>query len=90
MRQRGRFAGFSLYVSNIDVLFTKDKQIFTLCYEDGLELPTLNFTTTCIHYGRYVIYYNERLDERNYFKEYELLNVFTELVEVIVQGINLV
>lgn len=90
MRQRGRFAGFSLYVSNTDVLSTTDIQGSTLCYKDGLELPPLNFTTTCIQYGRYVIYYNERLDTRNYSKEYELLNVFTELVEVIVQGINLV
>lgn len=53
--KRGRFAGFSLYVSN-----TGDIKNSTLCYKDGPHLP--NFTTTCTNYGRYVIFYNERLN----------------------------
>lgn len=81
-RQRGRFAGFSIYVSN-----TSDMQISTLCYKDGPELPPLNFTTTCPEYGRYVIFYNERLDRVIYPDGYELTNAYTELCEVIVEGI---
>lgn len=82
-RQRGRFAGFSLYVSN-----TGDIKGSTLCYKDGPhdQLPPLNFTTTCFIYGRYVIFYNERLNEVIYPAIYEMDTVFTELCEVIVRG----
>lgn len=80
-RQRGRFAGFSIYVSN-----TGDIEGSTLCYKDGPELPPLNFTTTCTEYGRYVIFYNERMDEVVYPDSYQLTNVYTELCEVIVKG----
>lgn len=80
-RQRGRFAGFSLYVST-----TGDIQGSTLCYKDGPQLPPLNFTTTCTGQGRYVIFYNDRLDGVTYPDGYEIQNVFTELCEVIVQG----
>lgn len=83
-RQRGRFAGFSLYLSN-----TGDIHDSTLCYKDGPELPSLNFTTICPEYGRYVIFYNERLDGVSYPNSYELTNAYTELCEVIVQGIIL-
>lgn len=38
-------------------------------------------------FGRYVIYYNERRREVTYPEKYELDNVFTELCEVIVNGI---
>lgn len=82
-RQRGRFAGFSLYVST-----TGDIQGSTLCYKDGPQLPPLNFTTTCTGQGRYVIFYNDRLDGVTYPDGYEIQNVFTELCEVIVQGCN--
>eukprot|EP00105_Crassostrea_gigas_P046747 XP_019930895.1 PREDICTED: multiple epidermal growth factor-like domains protein 6 isoform X1 [Crassostrea gigas] len=82
-RQRGRFAGFSLHVST-----TGDVQGSTQCYKDGPQLPPLSFTTTCLEYGRYVIFYNERLDGASYPEGYELTNVFTELCEVIVQGCN--
>nr|XP_022305068.1 protein draper-like isoform X1 [Crassostrea virginica] len=81
MRQRGRFAGFSLCVSN-----TEDTDNSSLCYKDGPELPPLNFTTTCITSGRYVIFYNARLYEVVYPKEYEISMVITELCEVIVLG----
>ena len=57
-----------------------------MCYKDGPQLPPLNFTTTCTEHGRYVIFYNERLDGVTYPDGYEIQNVFTELCEVIVQG----
>lgn len=85
-RQKGRFAGFSLYVSNNDV--TNDAYIkdSTLCYKDGPQLPPLNFTTVCTEKGRYVLYYNERLEGTTYPLKYEINNVNTELCEVIIQG----
>lgn len=81
-RQRGRFAGFSLYVS-----YTGDLEGSTLCYKDGHQLPPLNFTTTCTEYGRYVIFYNERKAGVVYPDGYQLSNMYTELCEVIVKGI---
>ena len=81
MRQRGRFAGFSLFVSN-----TTDRNQGFLCYKNGLQLPPLDFTISCITHGRFVIYYNERLDGTNYPTGYEVDNVFTELCEVTVRG----
>nr|XP_022312536.1 multiple epidermal growth factor-like domains protein 10 [Crassostrea virginica] len=80
-RQRGRFAGFSLYVSKNDNMDSS-----SLCYKDGPDLPPLNFTTTCITSGRYVTFYNERLGAETYPSGYETINVFTELCEVIVYG----
>lgn len=58
----------------------------TLCYKDGPQLPPLNFTTTCTEHGRFVFFYNERINGATYPKEYEVDNVFTELCEVIVYG----
>lgn len=81
IRQRGRFAGFSLYVSNTGVI-----QNSTLCYKDGPQLPPLDFTTICEKMGRYVIFYNERLDRVLYPNGYENASVITELCEVTVQG----
>lgn len=80
-QQRGRFAGFSLFVSN-----TTDGQNNSLCYKNGLELPLLDFNTTCSKHGRFVIFYNERLEETKYPQEYEINSVFTELCEVTVTG----
>lgn len=57
-----------------------------MCYKDGPPLPPLNFTTTCTEYGRYVIFYNERLDGITYPEEYEEFSVFSELCEVVVLG----
>lgn len=86
-RQRGRFAGFSLYILDTDVSKTDDIQKTKLCYKDGPLLPPLNFTTICKAYGRYVIFYNERKQVGgDYPYGYEVTNVFTELCEVIVQG----
>lgn len=81
IRQRGRVAGFSLSVST-----TGDIQGATLCYKNGPQLPPLNFTSICTDLGRYVIFYNERLDEVTYPDGYEVINVHTELCEVTVQG----
>lgn len=81
-RQRGRFAGFSLYVSN-----TGEIERSTLCYKDGPQLPLLNFTTSCTEYGQYVIFYNERNDGVFYPKGYQFSTMYTELCEVIVKGI---
>nr|XP_034321715.1 protein draper [Crassostrea gigas] len=82
-RQRGRFAGFSLYVSN-----TGNIAGSTLCYKDGPNLPPLNFSTVCLEQGRYVIFYNERLDGAIYPDRYELQSVSIEMCEVIIQGCN--
>lgn len=86
MRQRSRFAGFSLYVSITSVSSFVDIRNSTLCYKDEYQLPPLNFTKLCFEHGRYVIFYNERLEDVTYPKEYELYNVHTELCEVIVEG----
>lgn len=65
---------------------TGDIQGATLCYKNGPQLPPLNFTTICTESGRYVIFYNERLDGVTYPDGYEVITVFTELCEVTVQG----
>ena len=57
----------------------------SLCYKDGPALPPLNFTTECTLSGRYVIFYNERLDGDTYPTEY-IMDVYTELCEVTVKG----
>ena len=81
-RQRGRFAGFSIYVSH-----SKERENSDLCYKDGPDLPPLNFTTICNTTGRYVLFYNERYNGVDYPAGYETLtNVFTELCEVTVYG----
>ncbi|XP_065922546.1 receptor-type tyrosine-protein phosphatase epsilon [Magallana gigas] len=80
-RQRGRFAGFSLYVSN-----TTNRHMGHLCYKDGPQLPPLDFNTNCITHGRYVIFYNERIPGTTYPIGYEVSPVFTELCEVTVTG----
>lgn len=80
-RQRGRFAGFSLYISD-----SGDIGESTVCYKSGSEIPPLNFTAECTEYKRYVIFHNERLDGVTYPEGYETSNVYTELCEVIVHG----
>lgn len=86
-RQRGRFAGFSLFVSDIDVSTDSDIRRSTVCYKDGPQLPPLNITITCTEYGHYVIFYNERLDTNIYPTGYEVVNVVTELCELVVKGV---
>lgn len=81
INSQGRFAGLSLYVKK-----DGDIQGSTLYYKDGPQLPPLNFTTTCTKYGGHFIYYNERLNEVSYPKDYEVANVVTELCEVFVEG----
>lgn len=81
MTQRGRFAGFYLYVSN-----TTDRHCGYQCYKDGPELPPLNFNTNCITNGRYVFFYNERKNGINYPVGYKTESVYMELCEVFVSG----
>nr|XP_022305779.1 protein draper-like [Crassostrea virginica] len=81
VRQQGRFAGFSIYVSSDG---TRDNS--SLCYKDGPQLPALNFTTTCFMSGRYVTFYNERSHDVTYPNGYVVHPVYTELCEVIVHG----
>lgn len=85
-RQRGRFAGFSLYVSINDVSTTSEIKNSTLCYKDETHLPPLDFTAICASRGRYVIFYNERVAGVSYPAEYQVMDVLTELCEVVVQG----
>lgn len=73
-------------MSDFDVSSDADIKGSTLCYKDGPQLPTLNFTKVCPEKARYIIYYNERLGGVKYPEGYELANVNTELCEVIVQG----
>ncbi|XP_078330768.1 uncharacterized protein LOC111117643 [Crassostrea virginica] len=82
MRQRGRFAGFSLFVSTTGVLDNT-----SLCYKDGPELPHLNITINCTTLGHYVIFFNERLYGVTYPEGYEP-SIYVELCEVIVYGCN--
>ena len=81
MRQRGRFAGFSIYISNNGGINDGD-----LCYKNGPVLPFLSISVECFGFGRYVIYYNERFPGEVYPKGFEQSNVHTELCEVSVQG----
>lgn len=85
-RQKGRLAGFSLYVSNSDVKVPDDIKKSNLCYKDGPELPPLDLTLKCMKYGRYVIFYNERFKENSYPEKYEVSSVFTQLCEVNIKG----
>ena len=82
IRQQGRFAGFSLSVSNNGSINNS-----YLCYKDGPQLPPLNFTTTCFTSGCYVTFYNERLKGATYPEEYQE-TAYTELCEVIVEGMK--
>ena len=82
MRQRGRLAGFSLYISASGNITGSVR-----CYKDGPQLPPLNFTTTCFTTGRYAIFYNERLDGVTYPGTYQTSHAVTmELCEVVVLG----
>ena len=81
MRQRGRFAGFSIYISNNSGIDDGD-----LCYKSGSVLPFLSISVECFGFGRYVIYYNERFPGEVYPEGFEQSNVHTELCEVSVQG----
>lgn len=67
-RNTRSFLGFSLYVSN-----TTDMSQGILCFKDRefstRTIPAV-FTTNCSMPGQYVIYYNERLMNGSYPKEY--------------------
>ncbi|XP_062610772.1 uncharacterized protein LOC134272564, partial [Saccostrea cucullata] len=76
---RGRFLGFSVYISN-----TENKDDGRLCFHD----TEYNMTTipavvniTCELYGQYVIYYNERNADTLYPPGYSTF-AYNELCEV--------
>lgn len=75
--------GFSVYISN-----TTDKSQGILCFKDKnftkSTIPAV-FTTTCPVHGQYVIYYNERLSNVTYSKEYSAF-AQNNLCEVEVYG----
>lgn len=55
----GRFLGFSVYISN-----TTEREDGVICFKDNqtftkYTIPSV-LTLNCTHYGRYVIYYNNR------------------------------
>ncbi|XP_062580650.1 multiple epidermal growth factor-like domains protein 10 isoform X2 [Saccostrea cucullata] len=82
-RQRERMYGYKLYISN-STDFSLLHEAY-LCYShNGPELPNLNVTHVCVSFGRYVIFYNERIPGVTYpdNKHY----TYTQLCEVIVQG----
>ncbi|XP_056002467.1 multiple epidermal growth factor-like domains protein 10 isoform X2 [Ostrea edulis] len=80
MRQRGRLAGFSIYLS-----MPSTKRDEFLCHKNEPPgLPPLDSSTTCIGYSQYVMFYNERLDGVTYDGYKYRTN--TELCEVIVEG----
>ncbi|XP_061190169.1 multiple epidermal growth factor-like domains protein 10 [Saccostrea echinata] len=77
----GRFLGFSVYISN-----TTEKSDGVLCFKDATftkaTMPAV-VTLNCTHYGRYVIYYNERKPTNpSYYSEY----AYGELCEFEVYG----
>ncbi|XP_061191084.1 receptor-type tyrosine-protein phosphatase T-like [Saccostrea echinata] len=79
----GRFAGFSLYVSN-----TTLKDDGYLCFHEIQTVdgtPTENQTISCPVHGRYVIYYNERRPDVTYPSYYSQY-AYIELCELEVYG----
>lgn len=50
------------------------------------SITAVEYNKPCTEYGRYVIFYNERLDKNIYPTGYEVVNVVTELCEVVVKG----
>ncbi|XP_061185164.1 platelet endothelial aggregation receptor 1-like [Saccostrea echinata] len=62
---------------------TTKKEDGSLCYKNDLDLPPLDFNTTCVGYARYIFYFNERLPGVSYPSWYEMRS-YTELCEVVV------
>ncbi|XP_062575159.1 multiple epidermal growth factor-like domains protein 11 isoform X4 [Saccostrea cucullata] len=84
-RQRERMYGYKLYISN-STAFSLLHEAY-LCYNHtGPDLPDLNVTHICVSFGRYVIFYNERVHGVHYPGD---KITYTQLCEVIVQGCEL-
>ncbi|XP_062609892.1 multiple epidermal growth factor-like domains protein 10 [Saccostrea cucullata] len=82
-RQRERMYGYKLYISNSSD-FSLLHEAY-LCYSHtGPELPDLHVTHVCVSFGRYVIFYNERVPGVTY--PGNQIYTYTQLCEVIVQG----
>ncbi|XP_061188715.1 multiple epidermal growth factor-like domains protein 10 [Saccostrea echinata] len=82
-RQRERMYGYKLYISN-STDFSLLQEAY-LCYNHtGPDLPDLNVTGVCATFGRYVIFYNERVPGVTY--PGNQLYTYTQLCEVIVHG----
>ncbi|XP_061188716.1 multiple epidermal growth factor-like domains protein 6 [Saccostrea echinata] len=82
-RQRERMYGYKLYISN-STDFSLLQEAY-LCYNHkGPDLPDLNVTHKCVTFGRYVIFYNERVPGVTYPNNQK--ETYTQLCEVIVQG----
>lgn len=80
----GRFFGFLVYILNIMI---KENGFF--CFKDMsfIRDMILNYVNIiCIMYGRYVIYYNNRIILL-YFVGYLIDGVYNEFCEVEVWGI---
>lgn len=80
---RARFLGFTVAVSN-----KTDHTDGTICYHDKhhtiYTLPAV-MDITCVAVGRYVIFYNERINGLKYPKGYSP-HAFVDLCEVEVYG----
>ncbi|XP_061165859.1 uncharacterized protein LOC133174779 [Saccostrea echinata] len=82
-RQRERMYGYKLYISN-STDFSLLQEAY-LCYNHtGPDLPDLNVTHVCVSFGRYVIFYNERVPGVTYPGNQQY--TYSQLCEVIVQG----
>ncbi|XP_062595637.1 uncharacterized protein LOC134256989 [Saccostrea cucullata] len=86
-RQRELMYGYQLYVSNITDLRALD--LIHHCYNhSGPALPDLISNHVCTAFGRYVIFYNERIPGVTYPNSNGGIQNFTyvQLCEIIVNG----
>lgn len=86
MVEKSQVAGFSLYLSEIDLSFTKEIKFSNLCYKDVSRLPPHIMTKTCMVHVRYGIVYNERLSSVIYPAGYKNDTVYLRVCEVTVRG----
>lgn len=77
------FLGFSIYISN-----TTERKDGMLCFKENnftaSNIPEV-FNITCPYHGQYVIYYNERLRDVHYPKDYSAF-AYNDLCEFEVYG----
>nr|XP_022310034.1 neurogenic locus Notch protein-like [Crassostrea virginica] len=77
------FLGFSIHISN-----TTEKENGIICFKDtnftAITIPKV-FNITCPYHGQYVIYYNQRLHDVQYPKDYSAF-AYNDLCEFEVYG----